>query len=77
MAIAGLWREGKGNQAPSFTMLTTEPGPDIAAYHNRQVVVLPPRDWRSWLELSKPEKQLLLPLPEGSLKVETVRAGKV
>ena len=27
MAIAGLWREGQGNQPPSFTMLTTEPGP--------------------------------------------------
>ncbi len=29
MAIAGLWRDGEGNQPPSFTMLTTEPGPDV------------------------------------------------
>src|SRR6185437_6245962 len=27
MAIAGLWREGQGNQPDTFTMLTTEPGP--------------------------------------------------
>lgn len=27
MAIAGLWREGQGNQPSTFTMLATEPGP--------------------------------------------------
>ncbi|MFO1155181.1 MAG: SOS response-associated peptidase family protein [Rhodospirillales bacterium] len=45
MAIAGLWRDGKGNQPPAFTMLTTEPGPDVKPIHNRQVVVLRPEDW--------------------------------
>jgi putative SOS response-associated peptidase YedK len=44
MAIAGLWREGQGNQPPSFTMLTTAPGPDVAPYHDRQVAVLRPTD---------------------------------
>jgi putative SOS response-associated peptidase YedK len=39
-AIAGIWREGHGNHPPSFTMLTTAPGPDVIPYHNRQVVVL-------------------------------------
>jgi putative SOS response-associated peptidase YedK len=73
MAIAGLWREGEGNQPPSFTMLTTEPGPDVAPIHNRQVVVLRPADWMAWLDLSKPEGELLRPLPAGSLAVETVR----
>lgn len=33
--------EGRhGNHPPAFTMLTTAPGPDVAPYHNRQVVVL-------------------------------------
>lgn len=75
MAIAGLWREGQGNQPPSFTMLTTEPGSDVAPIHNRQIVVLRPPDWKRWLDLSKPEKELLRPLPEGSLHVEEVRSG--
>jgi putative SOS response-associated peptidase YedK len=74
MAIAGLWREAVGNKPPTFTMLTTEPGPDIAPYHNRQVVVLQPENWSAWLDLTKPEAELLQPLPEGSLGVETVRA---
>jgi putative SOS response-associated peptidase YedK len=73
MAIAGLWREGQGNQPPSFTMLTTEPGPDVAPIHNRQVVVLRPADWIAWLYLAKPEGELLRPLPAGALSVETVR----
>lgn len=73
MAIAGLWREGEGDEPPSFTMLTTAPGPDIAPYHDRQVVVLRPEDWAAWLYLTRPEEELLRPLPAGSLEVETVR----
>ena len=75
MAVAGLWREGEGNQPPSFTMLTTEPGPDVAPIHDRQIVVLAPDRWADWLYLSKPEKELLAPLPKGSLEVEIVRSG--
>jgi putative SOS response-associated peptidase YedK len=74
LAIAGLWREGKAG-APAFTMLTTSPGPDVEPYHSRQVVVLRPEDWGAWIYLTKPEKKLLHPLPEGSLSVETVREG--
>ena len=72
LAIAGIWREGKDG-SPAFTMLTTEPGEDVAPYHGRQVVVLPPEQWASWIYLTKPETELLRPLPKGSLHVETVR----
>src|SRR6185312_4620557 len=42
--IAGIWRtDPKVGEA--FTMLTTEPGTDIAPYHDRQVVVLQRDDW--------------------------------
>lgn len=72
MAIAGLWSEAKDG-ALSFTMLTTAPGPDIAPYHDRQVCVLAPEDWTAWLFLTRPEAELLKPLPAGTLLVETVR----
>lgn len=72
MAIAGLWSEAEDG-ALSFTMLTTTPGPDIVPYHDRQVVVLRPEDWAAWLFLTRPEDELLRPLPAGSLVVETVR----
>jgi putative SOS response-associated peptidase YedK len=37
------------------------------------MVVLRRADWKSWLDLSKPEDELLKALPEGSLDVEQVR----
>ena len=69
--IAGLWRvDAKVGEA--YAMLTTEPGPDVAPYHNRQVVVLPPADWARWLDPAVPAAELMRPLPAGSLEVEQV-----
>jgi putative SOS response-associated peptidase YedK len=53
----------------AFTMLTTEPGPDVATYHNRQVAVLPSAAWRAWLGHEIPARDLLVPLLAGSLAV--------
>lgn len=64
--VAGLIRDDR------FTLLTTEPGPDIAPYHNRQVVILPRRDWAAWLAPT-PEFPALGPLPAGSLQVVQIR----
>lgn len=68
LCIAGLWRGAQGDWPESFTMLTTEPGPDMAPYHDRQVAVLRRADWRAWLH-GGPEAELLRPLPAGSLEV--------
>jgi putative SOS response-associated peptidase YedK len=68
--IAGIWRTTEVGEA--FTMLTTEPGPDVAPYHDRQVVVLDPADWARWLDATQPAKEILRPLPAGSLHVEQV-----
>jgi putative SOS response-associated peptidase YedK len=53
-----------------WTMLTTEPGPDIAPYHDRQIVVLHGDQGRDWLDLSKPAAEILRPVPAGTLAVE-------
>jgi len=68
--IAGIWRDTDVGEA--FTMLTTEPGPDVAPYHNRQIVVLKREDWARWLDPRSSAKDILRPLPRGSLKVEQV-----
>lgn len=68
-AIAGLVREDR------FTMLTCEPGPDIAPYHNRQIVILDRDQWGAWLGHDDAPQPSLGALPAGSLKVEQVRAG--
>ena len=71
--FAGLWRPPVGDTPEAFTILTTEPGPDVAPIHNRQVVILERADWTAWLDLSRPETELLSALPAGSLHVEQVR----
>ena len=67
MAADAGWRGG-------FTLLTTEPGPDVATIHDRQMVVLNRSEWSAWLEQTGNEADLLRPLPEGSLAVEQVRS---
>jgi len=73
IGIAGLVRDASGI-GEAFTMLTTEPGPDVAPYHGRQIAVLPMSDWRAWLDYSQPANELLRPLPAGSLEVSQVVA---
>jgi putative SOS response-associated peptidase YedK len=70
--FAGLWRPmPQGGEA--FTLLTTEPGPDVAPIHKRQMVILERFDWSAWLEWTGNEAELLRALPAGSLNVEQVR----
>jgi putative SOS response-associated peptidase YedK len=71
LCIAGIWRtDPKVGEA--FTMLTMEPGPDVAPYHQRQVAVLDRADWADWLDPEVPAKTVLKVLPAGSFLVEQV-----
>jgi putative SOS response-associated peptidase YedK len=70
-AIAGIWRETH-DVGQAFTMLTMEPGPDIAPYHDRQIVILDRSVWADWLDSSVSATSLIKPLPGGSLSVEQI-----
>lgn len=69
LGIAGLVRDAP-EIGQAFTMLTTDPGPDVAPYHGRQVAVLRPADWRSWLDGSALAGELLGPAAAGTLEVQ-------
>jgi putative SOS response-associated peptidase YedK len=69
--IAGLWRSDPV-VGEAFTMLTCPPGPDMASYHSRQVVVLGRHQWADWIDPNIPSDELCRPLAEGSLRVEHV-----
>jgi putative SOS response-associated peptidase YedK len=69
--IAGIVRDG------CFSLLTTAPGPDVAPYHDRQIVTLAPSEGMAWLNLSQPEQAILRPSPAGSLQVRTLRKDGV
>jgi putative SOS response-associated peptidase YedK len=53
----------------AFTLLTCPPGPDITPYHNRQVVLLSPRDCFGWLDPAGWAEEFVRPLAAGSLSV--------
>ncbi|WP_309645188.1 SOS response-associated peptidase family protein [Phenylobacterium sp.] len=65
--IAGVVKEG------CFSLLTTEPGQDVAPFHDRQIVTFGPEAGMDWLTLARPERELLRPGTMGSLTVQTVR----
>ena len=69
--IAGIWRKTP-DVGEAFTMLTTEPGADVAPYHNRQIAVMDRNDWTRWLDPAMPPGELLRPLPAGSLEVQQI-----
>jgi putative SOS response-associated peptidase YedK len=67
-AIAGLLRrDAKVGEA--FTLLTVPPGEDIAPYHNRQIALLDPPQWRTWLDGSARSTKLLRSSETGKLVV--------
>jgi putative SOS response-associated peptidase YedK len=68
--IAGIWRETPAGEA--FTMLTIDPGADIAPYHSRQIVPLPRESWADWLDPAVPASDIIRALPAGSLDVRQV-----
>lgn len=69
--IAGIWRSHP-DIGEAFSMLTTEPGEDIAPYHKRQIIPLTRDLWEDWLDESVPAADVLRVLPKGSLSVSQV-----
>jgi putative SOS response-associated peptidase YedK len=66
--IAGIWRaDAKVGEA--CTMLTVEPGPDVAPYHGRQIVALGGADWGRWLDPAVPAGEILRASPAGTFDV--------
>ena len=69
--IAGIWRSHP-EVGEAFTMLTMEPGEDVAPYHSRQIIPLSRDQWADWLDPSVPAQDVLCVLPKGSLPVTRV-----
>lgn len=64
--IAGIFRPWQDSEA--WTMLTTAPGPDVAPYHNRQIIPLSLQEGMRWID-GAPEAEILRAGPAGSLAV--------
>ena len=75
--IAGFWRTepalGEGRAAEAFTLLTCDPGPDIAPFHHRQIVLPPHAQWLGWLDGSLAADAVCRPTPAGTLTATPAR----
>ena len=69
--FAGLWDGANtaDGRIESFTIMTTAAGPDCAAYHDRQPVVLGRDQWSTWLDLGADVAPLLQAGPAGTIAV--------
>ena len=56
-----------------FSLLTTAPGPDVAPYHDRQIVTFQPDFGLHWLTMDIPVNGLLQSTPARIFKVKTLR----
>jgi putative SOS response-associated peptidase YedK len=75
--FAGLWRPMPDGTGDAFTLLTTEPGPDVAPIHDRQMVILEREDWLAWLDLNPNCSAHCQPEPWRSSKSDRDRSGQV
>ncbi|MFN3960960.1 MAG: SOS response-associated peptidase [Parvularculaceae bacterium] len=71
-AFAGLWETAQdpdGGEIDTAAILTCEAGPDVAALHNREPVVIQPADYSVWLGADEkdlgPVQAMLRPPPKG------------
>lgn len=68
--MAGVWRAWDGGEA--FSLLTMDAGPDVAAYHHRQIIPLARDRWAAWLDPRVRAADVLEWLPPGSLEATQV-----
>jgi putative SOS response-associated peptidase YedK len=74
--IWGTWQNPKtGKWEDTFAIITSDPNAKMGEIHNRQPVILEPREYAEWLEDSeRPPVHLLRVLPEEDLTVLKLEA---
>ena len=68
--FAGIWRPASDGWPEAYAVVTIEANGDVAPYHDRQMAVLRRRQRMDWLDFSRPEHELLQPLPIGAFRIE-------
>src|SRR4029450_9258249 len=65
--FAGIWRPASHDWPEAYAVVSIEANGDVAPYHDRQMAVLRRRQRMDWLDLSRPEHELLQPWPIGAV----------
>jgi putative SOS response-associated peptidase YedK len=77
-ALAGIWSVWKnkaGDSLPTVSVITSEPNEAMAEIHDRQPVILEPRDYEEWLTpADRPPLHLLRILPADEINIQLMEA---
>lgn len=79
LGFAGLWEawtSPEGEEIVSCTIITREPTPWAAQYHDRMPAMLQPRDFDAWLDGSGGKDLLMQPPPELRQWIVSQRVNK-
>jgi putative SOS response-associated peptidase YedK len=74
--FAGIWRPASPDWPEAYAILTSAANHDVAPYGDRQMAVLRRQQRMDWLDLSRPEEELLRPQPRRTFRVEPVLAAR-
>ncbi|HUL43303.1 MAG TPA: SOS response-associated peptidase, partial [Bacteroidota bacterium] len=50
--LFSVWKNPKGEEMPTFTIITTEPNSVMSPIHNRMPVILNEKDYEAWTDRS-------------------------
>ncbi len=71
--LFSVWKSEKGEELPTFTIITTEPNELMATIHNRMPVILPEQHFEKWLDRDNKDvdglKKLLVAYPADEMEV--------
>ncbi len=74
--LFSVWKNEKGEELPSFTIITTEPNKLMSDIHTRMPVILHQKDFDEWLDRENKDtgklKELLVPYPASEMTVYPV-----
>ena len=77
-ALAGIWSMWKnkaGDYVPTVSVITSEPNEAMAEIHDRQPVILEPRDYTEWFAPSaRPPLHLLRIIPSEQMNIQLLEA---
>jgi putative SOS response-associated peptidase YedK len=74
--MAGIWglaESEDGQMGSTFAIITSDPNTKMSEIHNRQAIILEPREYAEWLaENERPPVHLLRILPDDDLTIAEV-----
>jgi putative SOS response-associated peptidase YedK len=78
LGMAGLWSPWKNPKTDkwedTFAIITSDPNTKMSEIHNRQAVILEPREYAEWLnESERPPLHLLRILPDEDLVIDSLK----